>query len=685
MSRIGSEVIVNSQKQFDQSLGQVARLANGGFVVTWVDWASTIDTTVADGSWSAIKAQVYSAAGTPVGRELQVNTATLNWQQDSRVTALAGGRFVVTWTDGWDYFSYADHPGSQGVGGAGGDVWGKAIKAQVFQADGTPVGSEIRVNATQRMDQTAQRIVALAKGDFVIAWEDWSLSCSYDAAGNPTACGGGPGIKLQRYDAGGNRLGNEIAATGNYFYGAELAALADGGFVLGFRDGHYSVDDLWAQVYDSRGAMQGQPVALNTRGTGATFSQQVELQLAGLAGGGFVAVWTDVGGDSSGRAVKARVFNATGQPLTAELQVNQSETYDQWRPHVVALQGGGFAVAWDDFGTRDRDVMARVYDAAGRALGDEIVVATDTGGAQEGNALTALDDGGFAVSWQAWWTEVRLQAFDGRGVRQGAEVPVNTTTAGGQGGAMPLALADGALLVAWNDDFYGPSDGNGGAVKAQLLAVDRTLAGSSGADTLRGGAGADTLTGGAGDDTLWGGAGLDTAVYSATRASYALTPTADGFVLAARSGGDGRDTLAGVERLRFADTGLALDLDGAAGTTVKILGALFGAATVQQPAAVAIGLGLLDGGMSAATLMQYALEARLGKGFGVADEVRVLFQNLVGAAPTAEQLAYWTDTVASGLYTPVALAQMAAELDLNTVPINLIGLHDTGVAYSLGG
>lgn len=685
MSRIGSEFVVNSQKQFDQSLGQAARLANGGFVITWVDWASSIDTTVADGSWSAIKAQVYSAAGTPLGRELLVNTASLNWQQDPRVTALAGGRFVVTWTDGWDYFSYADHPGSQGVGGAGGDVWGKAIKAQVVQADGTPVGGEIRVNATQRMDQTAQRIVPLANGDFVIAWEDWSLSCSYDAAGNPTACGGGPGIKAQRYDAGGNRLGNEMAATGNYFYGPELAALADGGFVLGFRDGHYSVDDLWAQVYDSRGAMLGQPVALNTRGTGATFSQQLELQLAGLAGGGFVAVWTDVGGDSGGRAVKARVFNAAGQPQTAELQVNVSEAGDQWRPHVVALKGGGFAVSWDDFGTRDRDIMARAYDATGRPLGGEITVATDTGGAQEGNALTALDDGGFAVSWQAWWTEVYLQAFDGRGSKQGTEVHVNTTTGGGQGGAQLLALADGALLAAWNDDFYGPSDGSGAAVKAQLLAVDATLAGTGAADSLRGGAGADTLTGGAGDDTLWGGAGLDTAVYSSTRASYTLVRTADGFVVTARSGSDGRDALSGVERLRFADIGLALDLDGAAGTTVKILGALFGAATAQQPAAVAIGLGLLDGGMSAATLMQYALDVRLGKGFSTADEVRMLFQNLVGVAPTAEQLAYWTGTVASGLYTQAGLAQMAADLDLNTVQVNLVGLHDTGVAFSLAG
>ena len=40
MSKISSELTVNTQKLFDQSLGQTARLNNGGFVVTWVDWDS---------------------------------------------------------------------------------------------------------------------------------------------------------------------------------------------------------------------------------------------------------------------------------------------------------------------------------------------------------------------------------------------------------------------------------------------------------------------------------------------------------------------------------------------------------------------------------------------------------------------------------------------------------------------
>ena len=58
----------------------------------------------------------------------------------------------------------------------------------------------------------------------------------------------------------------------------------------------------------------------------------------------------------------------------------------------------------------------------------------------------------------------------------------------------------------------------------------------------------------------------------------------------------GFDSLAGVERLQFADQQLALDLDGAAGQAARLLGAVFGPASVPNPGYVGIALSLLDGG-----------------------------------------------------------------------------------------
>lgn len=100
MSKIGTEILVNTQTLYDQTLAQTAKLNSGGFVTVWVDWASNINTTVADGSWSGIKAQVFSATGAKVGTEILVNSATLNWQQDPHVAVLRDGNFVVT-LDRW--------------------------------------------------------------------------------------------------------------------------------------------------------------------------------------------------------------------------------------------------------------------------------------------------------------------------------------------------------------------------------------------------------------------------------------------------------------------------------------------------------------------------------------------------------------------------------------------------------
>ena len=92
---------------------------------------------------------------TPSGSEILVNTATAGTQNQSKVTDLAGGGFVVTWTD------Y-----SLGVGGAGGDTSSGAVKAQVFTATGAPSGSEIRVNTFVSGDQSFPEIGALPGGGF---------------------------------------------------------------------------------------------------------------------------------------------------------------------------------------------------------------------------------------------------------------------------------------------------------------------------------------------------------------------------------------------------------------------------------------------------------------------------------------------------------------------------------------
>lgn len=211
-----------------------------------------------------------------------------------------------------------------------------------------------------------------------------------------------------------------------------------------------------------------------------------------------------------------------------------------------------------------------------------------------------------------------------------------------------------------------------------------TLIGGSGNDTFIGGTGNDTFKAGSGNDTINGGGGTNTCIFAGNSLQYnILLGTENSAVVSdAIAGFNVSDTLTNIQRLHFADTNIAIDINGNAGTTAMILGAVFGAASEANKQYVGIGLSLLDGGMSSQNLTTLALNAELGAGFSNAAEINLLYQNLVGSLPSASDLNYWTGTLTSGQYTQTSLAVMAENTSLNATNIHLIGLHQTGIQYA---
>ena len=219
-----------------------------------------------------------------------------------------------------------------------------------------------------------------------------------------------------------------------------------------------------------------------------------------------------------------------------------------------------------------------------------------------------------------------------------------------------------------------------GNISAVGNILSNDIRGNDGNNVIAGAGGSDTLTGGAGNDDLDGGTGVDTSIYSGNRASKTVTKTSTGYTVSGST--DGTDTLFAIERFSFADKKIALDLDGAAGTTAKILGAVFGTGTLTNTSYVGIGLNLLDGGMNYQDLMQLALNAKLGTGFTNDAEIKLLYQNLFGVTPSQADLSYWNGTLNSHQFTPASLAVMAADTAFNTTNINLVGLAQTGIEYT---
>ncbi|WP_088278398.1 Ig-like domain-containing protein [Ideonella sp. A 288] len=198
--------------------------------------------------------------------------------------------------------------------------------------------------------------------------------------------------------------------------------------------------------------------------------------------------------------------------------------------------------------------------------------------------------------------------------------------------------------------------------------------------TVAGTAGNDRLIAGTGLQTVDGAGGIDTLVLPHGREAYTVALGAHGTTVTAN---DGSATLqlTGVERLEFAHSKLALDLDGHAGTVAKVLGAVFGRESVHNTDYVGIGLGFSDGGMGYQALMQLALDARLGANANHGAVVDLLFTNVVGVAPTAEQRASFVALLDSGAHTHGSLGVLAADHPLNLANIELAGLAQTGLLY----
>jgi hypothetical protein len=216
---------------------------------------------------------------------------------------------------------------------------------------------------------------------------------------------------------------------------------------------------------------------------------------------------------------------------------------------------------------------------------------------------------------------------------------------------------------------------------AEGVEIENAIGGAL-ADTLIGNGLANRLEGRGGDDLIDGGDGIDVAAFTGIAAGYAVSHDGLGLVVRDAGGGDGTDTLRGVERLQFADHSLAFDIDGGAGLVARVLGAVFGAQSVHNADYVGIGLGLVDGGMSPHDLVAMALQVRLGANASNTDVVDLLFSNVTGHAPNAAERAGYVDMLQSGHTTQALLGLEAADHALNLAQVDLVGLAQSGLAYA---
>ena len=205
-----------------------------------------------------------------------------------------------------------------------------------------------------------------------------------------------------------------------------------------------------------------------------------------------------------------------------------------------------------------------------------------------------------------------------------------------------------------------------------------TINSGTGNDSIVGSSKNDLITGGTGNDSIDGGSGKDTAIFLSKSSNYRYLNNSSTWTVTNSTTEAGTDTLKNIEIIQFSDLSVALDIAGNAGTTAKILGAVFGKDSVSNKNYVGIGLNFLDTGWSYNNLAALALDAAGAK---TNDQiVSLLWSNVIGTTPTAADKQPFIALLENGM-TAGALAHLAADSSFNITNINLVGLAQTGIEY----
>lgn len=236
--------------------------------------------------------------------------------------------------------------------------------------------------------QIAQAAASNASGA-VLLWSDsadWGLASA--------------ALFAQRYDSQGAVIGDPILVGGVAAVdtdAADVALESDGDFLVVW-DG-YSMSSsgrrIHAQRFDASGARQGETVRVNDNRILASADPSVAIDPQG----GFFAVWAESDRDGDRSGIFGRRFDASDTPLSPDQQINTTSVNTQYLPDVAIAADGTALVVF--FGAHpaptDPAVQGRFFDPEGLPLGDDFYISTDYFPLRP---MVSLDTSGdFLVTW----------------------------------------------------------------------------------------------------------------------------------------------------------------------------------------------------------------------------------------------------------------------------------------------
>jgi Domain of unknown function (DUF4347)/Cadherin-like/Right handed beta helix region len=322
----GAAITVNTTTSLAQQNPTLAMdQATGDFIVAW-EGNGTGDGT------GVFYRRFNAAGGAQDATEKRANALAGGTQTNPAIAMNSLNDFYIAWVD-------------SALDGAGN---GSGIYARRFNSTGAVGAGEIRVNLTLGDTQGSPSIATAPGRTVVIAWE----SNLQDLSSN--------GVYFRRFDAALNAISTETAIS-TVTAGSQSRPVVDmnasGNFVIAWQSPGLGTDlgqGIAAQRFDAGGNALGSNIAPVNN---ALPIDQDRPSVALADDGSFVVTWVSNTQDTSSTGVYGRAINANGTFDGAEFLINSTVSGAQQDPSV-AYDGTKAIVLWNGEGTGD---MAGVF------------------------------------------------------------------------------------------------------------------------------------------------------------------------------------------------------------------------------------------------------------------------------------------------------------------------------------
>lgn len=272
------------------------------------------------------------------------------------------------------------------------------------------MGGTVAVDGTNTTDMMPQ-LIATPDGGYVLSWETSAASDIY----------------VQKFDSTNTPVGSEVRLNSTVSgpdRDSDIAVLSDGSYVVTwFWWPNNGQGDAYVQKFNSDGTKSGSVITLSGPGGSSTWDQYPKV--TGLNDGGYVVSWTGYSATYNSGDIFIQRFDANNN-LVGTLKQLQGSNNNDSAPQITATTDGGYVVVWRgmDTASNQSDVYVQKYDASNNPVGGmQKVYGTTTYGNDLDPQVTALANGGYAVTWYGsnptTNTDVFVQAFDGASVPAG--------------------------------------------------------------------------------------------------------------------------------------------------------------------------------------------------------------------------------------------------------------------------